>query len=827
MEPKELSPEELVLSYADEAVPNPKKATKEPPVLPGQTRGIEAIEFGLSVKKDWFNISVAGPRGSGKTTLVLQTVTKKAEMEPTAQDICIHRNFTNPNKPQVLFLQAGEGRRLNRFIDEMLDLLDKQIPRLLEQPAIKAQIQAMVDGYEKKERELSASVEKFAEEKQIVLQTTPQGVNMIPLANGKPMREEDFLSLGMEEREEIDARRGEVLDKLGEVNPQILALEKEKREATDSLIKQLVRNEVEQDSENMRKLIPEPSEPLVAFLDQLKEELVAKRFLFLGDSMGVLPFGGQQLQQLRQQFAIHCRLNVVVDHSGQPHAPVVMENNPTYSNLIGGVDFQEEQGVLKADFTQVRAGSLLQASGGYLILQASDLVQQPLAYYALKRAVRTGEVKLRDQFSEMGWRSATHLEPAPIPFHTKIVLVGDEWLIQTLLNMDEEFSRLFKVHADFSRNLERTPEVTAQYAHYLRYQAEKQDLLPLEPGALARTMEEASRSVSHQNRLSAQVHELMDILIEADMMGREHGKFKITRAMVDEALALKKYRHSKIEELVKREISEGTILLDFSGKQVGQVNGLAVYQVGRVSFGVPTRITAQAYAGRAGLINIEREADLSGRLHTKGVLILNGYLGKLFARKAPLSLSVSICFEQNYGGIDGDSATAAEFFVTVSAIAQIPLRQNIAVTGSMNQHGQIQPIGGVNEKVAGFYQFAKEHNFPEGCGVMVPAVNKVNLMLDAEIVEAVREGKFHIYPVERIEEGLELMTGLSVGELGADDTYPPDSVFGIAMAKLEAFSQNAQEKKKTNEEPSPHPRGENKEPETSEGSKQLTGNHDL
>ena len=791
MKPVELTAEDLVCSCSDEETLLADAIPDAPPTLPGQKRGLEAIEFGITIKKRWFNITVTGAPGSGKSSTTHQIVLERAQKEPRGKDICIYPNYANPDQPGILFLPPGEGKYLNRLIDELLRLLDKQIPHLLEQPAVKTQLQEIASKYDEQEKELSRSVEKFAEDKGIVLQTTPQGINMIPLSNGKPMTEEDFLSISVEERTKIDERRKEVLEKLGEINPQILTLEKEKRETTEKFAENLVRDLVKRYAMDMRSLLHEPTPELLAFLDNLEEELVAKRFLFFGDAASTQPFGGAQLHVMRQQFAKGCRLNVVVDRTQQQHAPVVVDNNPTYSNLIGGVDFEEDHGVLKADFSQVRAGSLLQASGGYLILQATDLVQNPLAYYALKRALRNGKVTLRDQFSELGWRSATHLEPDPVPFNTKVIVVGEEWLVQMIQSVDEDFARLFRIHADFSRNLERTPEVMSQYARYVQYNARQHGLLPISQSGMARLMEEASRTVGHQNRINAQINDLLDILIEADMLAREENREQLERDMVEQALALKKHRHSKIEEMVKREISEGTILLDFDGEREGQVNGLAVYQVGRVAFGVPTRITAQAYAGRSGLINIEREADLSGRIHTKGMLILNGYLGKLFARKSPLSLSVSICFEQNYGGIEGDSATAAEFFVTVSAIAQVPLRQYIAVTGSMNQHGEIQPIGGVNEKISGFFQFAKEHDFPEGCGVMIPAVNKVNLMLDSEIVEAVREGKFHIYPVERIEQGLELMTGQPVGELGPEGTYPPDTVFGKAMANLEEFSHHA------------------------------------
>ena len=799
MMPVELKPDELVCRCAEADIPATPAETQDagPPVPPGQTRGLESLEFGLSLKKKWFNIAVSGAPDSGKTTIVHGIVKERAASEPAAMDICIHQNFANPNKPGVLFLPPGSGTIVNRLIDELLKLLDNQLPHLLEQPSVKAQIQEMREGHEQRERELTRTVEAFAEERGIVMQTTNQGMNMIPLADGKPMTEEAYLSMGVEERDEITARRKEVLEKMSEVNPQILAVVKEMRDAIEAYIEKAVRELLKAYHADMRSLIPEETEGLTAYLDALEEEIVQKRYLFFGESVstqpggGASPFGGVQIQVMRQLFAKQCRLNVVVDRSGDASAPVVVENNPTYSNLIGGVDFVEEQGVLKADFTLIRAGSLLQASGGYLIVQAEDLVQNPFVYYSLKRALRSGEVKLRDQMAEMGWRSAAHLEPQAVPVDAKVIVVGDERLVHMMQTVDEEFARLFKIHADFSGTLVRTPEVLEQFIAYVNHHADAEGLLPLDNGGMARLIEEASREVSHQNRLSAQMRRLLDNLIEADMLARQQGHFSLNREMVDQALSKKRYRHSKIEELVKREISEGTILLDFEGKRAGQVNGLAVYQVGRVAFGVPSRITAQAYAGRSGLINVEREADLSGRIHTKGVLILNGYLGKLFARKRPLALSVSITFEQSYGGIEGDSATAAEFFVTVSAISQVPLKQSIGVTGSMNQHGEIQPIGGVNEKITGFYQFAKEHGFPDDSGVMIPAVNKVNLMLDEEIIEAVREGKFHIYPVSRIEDGLELMTGLAAGEAQPEGEYPPESVFGICAARLLEFSKEA------------------------------------
>ncbi|MCH8842688.1 MAG: AAA family ATPase [SAR324 cluster bacterium] len=791
MKPKPLTPEELTCLCTDSAIVR-NQTVEQTPKLPGQTRGMEALQFGLSVKERRFNITVVGAPGSGKTTTVQRVIEEKAAQEPPGKDICLHQNFTNPRKPKILYLQPGGGHKLNRMIEELLSLLDKQIPKLLEQPLIKARMQDMRSQYEEEERSHSVQVEEYASGLDLVMQTSQQGVNLIPLVEGRPMKEEEYLSLPVEQRREIEERRKELLNRMSEVQPKILALEKRKREDLESYVEGLVRDLVTDYMTEMRKLIDETPE-VADFLDVMRDEIIAKRFLFLSGDTNVTPFGSAQVQVMRQQFVKSCKLNVLVDRSGQSSAPAVSELNPTYTNLIGGVDFVEEQGVLKSDFSQIRAGSLLQASGGYLLLQVSDLIQQPVAYAALKRALRSGKVQLQDPMAEMGWRSVSHMEPDPVEFQTRVILVGDEGLIHTIRTVDDEFSRLFKVTADFSGTLVRTPELMDQYVEYIEQQAAQNGLLPMTQGAIARLIEESSRLVSHQNRLTAQMTELLDILTEANHLATSQGHAELTREIVHEALSHKMFRHSKIEELVKREITEGTILLDFEGKKTGQVNGLAVYQTGRVMFGVPTRITAQAYAGRRGLINVEREADLSGRIHTKGVLILNGYLGKLFARKEPLALSVSITFEQNYGGIDGDSATAAEFFVTVSAISGVPIKQSIAVTGSMNQHGEVQPIGGVNEKIIGFYQFVREHGFPEGCGVIIPAKNQVNLMLPDEVIQAVSDGRFNIYPIDRVEDGLELMTDKTAGEILEDGTYPGGTLFDLTMAKLKEFSKNGKD----------------------------------
>ncbi|MDH4121661.1 MAG: AAA family ATPase [Deltaproteobacteria bacterium] len=789
--PTELRWSDLICACDPEQI-GQRKVPQAAPTLPGQERGLKALAFGLAVKEGRFNITVTGMPLSGKTPTVHRLVEDKAQGEPPGQDICLRQNYTNPQRPLVLYLSPGQGKQVNRYIEELLSLLDRQIPNLLEQPAVKANVQRMKEAVEAKEQALSKEVETFAESLGMVVQTTSTGVNLIPLVDGHPMKEEEYLSLTVEERQRFDERRKELLGKMAEVNPKLLALDREKRETIDAFIEQQVSALVREYVSGMRKLLEE-TPPLGQFLEELEREIVDKRFLFLAESAVSTPFGGMQVQALRQQFLKNSRLNILVDRSGENHAPMVVELSPTYVNLIGGVDYTEEHGVLKTDFSQIRAGSLLQASGGYLILQAIDLVQQPMAYQALKRALRAGRIKLQDQLAEYGLRSHSHMEPELIEFRTKVILIGDEDLIGMIRVVDDEFDRLFKIQADFSGTLARTPALMDHYVDYLLYQSQRQNLLPLEAGAVARLVEESGRAVSHQNRLSAQMIEIMDILTEADTLARLEGQTSLDRAVVAQALDNRDFRHSKIEELVKREIREGTILLDFEGGKVGQVNGLAVYQVGQTMFGVPTRITAQAYAGRAGLINIEREADLSGRIHTKGVLILNGYLGKLFAQKNPLALSVSICFEQNYGLIEGDSATVAEFLATLSALSGVPVLQNIAVTGSMNQHGEIQPIGGVNEKVRGFYEFVKDAGFPTGCGVMIPYTNRVNLMLSDDIIQAVKDEKFHIYTIRRVEEGVALMTGLPAGELGPEGTYPEGTLYAKAMAQLTAFAKSAKE----------------------------------
>ncbi|MCH8888041.1 MAG: AAA family ATPase [SAR324 cluster bacterium] len=786
-----LKPEQLTCRCADEDIA--PMTGGEAPLLPGQQRGMRAVETGFSLKKPYFNITVSGPSRSGKTTMVEQLASRRAAGEPPGRDLCIAPNFEEPNRPKVMYLSPGHGMLLNRLIDNLLKILDEQIPRLVEQPAIKAHLQELAETYNQRVKELTGEVEKLGAEKGIFIQTSQQGVTLIPLADGKPMSDEDFIALAPEKREKINEMRREVLARMSEINPVVMELEKERRDASEDYMEASIRQLVTGNMAGIRQRAEEDP-PLADFLNALEEEIVEKRFLFLPEAEGAKPsqpFGVTQFSAMREQFSRNCKVNVLVNRGAAKGAPVIVENNPTFNNLIGGVDFIEDRGVLKTDFNQIRAGSLIQASGGYLILQAQDVLQYPVAYMALKRALRSGKIILRDQFTEMGLRSGAHLEPDPVDFDTKVVIVGDDRMIQMMLTMDDEFAGLFKVHADFSQTLLRSDEVMAQLTAYLSYHAAQQELLPPTNGALARVVEEASRKVSHQNRFSAQVNELMDVLIEADLVARSVGQTQLTRELVEQALVEKQHRHGKIEEAVKREISEGTILLDCAGAAVGQVNALAVYQVGRVSFGIPTRITAQAYAGRRGLINIEREADLSGRIHTKGMLILNGYLGRLFARKRPLALSLSITFEQNYGGIEGDSATCAEFFAALSAISLAPIKQAIAVTGSMNQHGEVQPIGGVNEKVTGFYGFAKEHDFPEGCGVIIPAVNQVNLLLSDEIIRAVEAGRFSVYAIRRIEEGLEIITGKAAGEMTPDGAFPADSVYGLAMEQLRVFNQEA------------------------------------
>lgn len=781
-----LSAGELTNLCGEKEVSAHREDKAQVPVLPGQTRGIQAVEFGLSLKRPYFNITVSGASRTGKTTVVKELAIRQAATESPSTDICITANFSEPTRPGVLYLPSGSGSRLNQRIDGLLTILDKQIPDLIAQPAVKAHIQELNENFNQQAHELSRELEGLAQEKGFFLQTSAKGTTLIPLKDdGKPMTDEDFISLEMEKREAIKKVRSEVLKKMSDINPRVLELEKERQDAVEDYIEQAIRVLVGKHMADLRKEVAD-HEGLTAYLDALEAELVDKRFLFLAEA-GSAPFGTSQVQALREQFSQKCKLNVVVNRASATAAPVITESNPNYNNLIGGVDFVEEKGVLKTDFNQIRAGALIQASGGYLIIQAQDMMQYPVAYMALKRALRTGEIVLKDQFTEMGWRSGSHLEPDPIKVDTKVIMVGDDQLIQLLYAYDDEFAGLFKIHGDFSQTLTRNEEVLEQLVTYLSYHARRHDLLPVSNSAITRLVEESSRSVSHQNRLSAQVNELLDILIEADLVARKTGQTELTREIVEMALKLKKARHGKIEEMVKREISEGTILLDFRGRKPGQVNGLAVYQVGRVAFGIPTRITAQAYAGRQGLINIEREADLSGRIHTKGMLILNGYMGNLFARKHPLALSVSITFEQSYGGIEGDSATAAEFLAVLSAINQVSIKQSIAITGSMNQHGEIQPIGGVNEKISGFYQFVKENNFPEDCGVVIPWVNKVNLLLDDEIIQAVEEGKFRVYPVRQIEEAVEIFMDIPAGVADADGTYPPGSAYALATARLAEF----------------------------------------
>ncbi len=488
-------------------------------------------------------------------------------------------------------------------------------------------------------------------------------------------------------------------------------------------------------------------------------------------------------------------INVLVNNKDTKGAPVVVESNPTYYNLFGRVEHKLQYGMAITDFSMIKAGSLHKANGGYLIIDALDLLKNIFSYDALKRTIKDKKIRLEDVWEQYRLISTVTLKPEAIPFNVKIALVGNPWLYYMLYNLDEEYRELFKVKADFESRMERNKENTLKYAGFVRTICESKGLLPFDRGGVSRVVEYGSRLAEHQRKLSAKFSEIDDILREADYWARKDNSKVVTSAHIDKAWEEKDYRHSKIEEKMQEAIEEGTILVDTKGAVAGQINGLSVLDLGDYRFGMPSRITAKTYAGKAGIVNIERETKMSGKIHEKAILILTAYLGGKYAIKRTLSLSASLTFEQLYGEVEGDSATCAEVYALLSSISGVPLKQSIAITGSMNQHGEVQPIGGVNEKIEGFFKVCKISGLDGTQGVIIPSRNIKNLMLKNEVVTAISEGKFHIHAIDNIEDGIEILTGMPAGGLQPDGTYPEGTLNFIVSKKLEELSAVLKEKK--------------------------------
>lgn len=750
----------------------------------GQPRATAALQFGLGMADRGYHIFAAGSPGTGKMTAVNAFLDAAARSRPAPNDVCYVYNFGEPDRPRALLLPPGRGRQLAKDLDDLLRVARRQLPRAFETDEYTSQREAIVKGLEQ-EREIEFSrLNERARAASFALQATSVGLALIPLSAGKAMSDEEFSSLSPSEQRMWQERRGRLEAEIAGVTKLLREHERGIRESLERLDRDVALRAVGGLLEDLGERyadVPTAGEYLAA----LREDMVAHVELFRPAQEEAGATDKNPLLQ-RDQALRRYRVNVIVDQKADAGAPVVVEPNPTYQNLIGRIEKEAQFGTLVTDFTLIRGGALHRANGGYLVLRAEDVLRQPLSWDALKRALRNSEITIEDAGDVLGMSAVRTLRPQPTPLTLKVVLVGEQTTFLLLYGADPDFSELFRVRADFDGQMPRTLENEVALAHFVSRICNEEGLCHLDRDALARIVEHASRLAQDQTQLSVQFGVIADVVREANYWAGTSGATSVTIEHVRQALDQQMYRSNLIEERQRELITRGTLAVDLAGTAVGQVNGLAVETIASYSFGHPSRITATIGVGRDGVVDVERQASLGGRFHSKGVLILAGFLTERFAQDQPLALSARLAFEQSYGEVDGDSASSAELYAILSQLAGLPIKQSLAVTGSVNQKGQIQAIGGVNEKIEGFFATCQAKALTGEQGVLIPATNVVHLMLRDEVVEAVRAGRFHVYPVATADEGIALLTGVPAGERDPTGRYPA----GTVNARIESRLQN-------------------------------------
>jgi lon-related putative ATP-dependent protease len=754
----------------------------------GQERAIEALKLGLGIKdaKNRYNIYVAGDPATGRMSAVEHFLTRASADEPQPPDLCYVHNFETPYNPRYLELPAGKGCQLRTDLEHHIERLKREIPKVFESDEFKARSKKINDRYSEKRTTLLEEMETRTRELGFAVQRTPIGINTLPLhENGEPLSQEEYDALPEKKREEIRERQGQVQTLIQEQIQDVARLDEEREAEIKKLAKEAVLFMIEPYFVQLNDRY-EGLEKVIAFLESVKNDVVENLESFQNSGAAKkspFPFPVPQADPFKKY-----TVNVLVDNAHTEGAPVIVEQNATYPNLFGSIERRVQMGVAITDFTMIKPGSLHRANGGYLVLNANNLFRLGLSWEALKIALKRREIHIEDPWQMMGYATTEGLRPEPLPLRVKLLIIGSPYIYEILYHYDEDFSKLFNVKADFGTEMDRTPEREQELARFLgACCTEEPTVLPFEPSGVAKMIEYATKLTGDQTKLSCQFGNLVSIVKEASYWARTDSSNVVSGDHVKRALNERDFRHDRIDAKIREMIERGTIFVDTEGERTGQLNGLAVLQMGDYAFGKPSRITATVHSGKAGLVDIEREAKLGGKTHTKGIMILKGFLGERFAQERPLSFSASLAFEQSYSMIDGDSASSTELYAILSALGSAPIRQGLAVTGSVNQKGEIQPIGGVNQKIEGFYRVCKAKGLTGAQGVLIPTANVDNLMLCEEVVEAVEAGRFHVYPVSTVEEGIEVLTGVPAGELREDGTYPGDSLFGRAAARLETI----------------------------------------
>ena len=717
-----------------------------------QKRALSAINFSLGIKNSGFNLFVSGLPGSGRTSIVKKIVEEKASKEKTPDDWCYVHNFTNPDNPSAIRFPAGKGALFVNDMEDFINTVRKTIPKAFESEEYEKKRAEVIKKFQEEKERLLRDVEELARKRGFLIQVTPTGVVTIPLFDGKPLKPEDLQKISPEEQKRIQEEGHKLLEEINKILIKVKRIDKKIMESLQELDVEVAVFSIGhllQDLKEKYKDIPE----VIDYLENVKEDIISHLDKF------------KVPKTEDDDFYKRYKINLIVDNSDTKGAPVIFETNPTYFNLFGGIEYEAKMGVMVTNFNLIKAGSIHRANGGYLIINAMDLLTNPFSWDTLKRTLKNGESRIENLGEQYRLVLTKTIKPEPIPINLKVILIGTPYLYYLLYHNDEDFKKLFKVRADFDTSMDRTPDNMKAYASFISSFVRRENLRHLTKEAVSEVIDYGSRLVEDQKKITTRFQYICDIISEADYWAAQDNSNYIDRKHVKKAIEEKEFRSNLVEKRIQELIKRGVILIDTEGKKVGQINGISIIQLGDYEFGKPSRITANIHMGNKGVINIEREVKLSGRIHNKGVLILSGFLGERYAKDKPLSLSATLTFEQLYEEVEGDSASSAELYALLSAIGNIPLKQNLAVTGSVNQKGEIQPVGGVNRKIEGFFDTCKVKGLTGDQGVIIPYENIDDLMLKDEVIEAVREGKFHIYAVKTIDEGMELLSDLSMDEI--------------------------------------------------------------
>jgi len=768
----------------------------------GQDRAVKALDFGLNIQAEGFNVFVAGPPGTGKHTAVKAFLEEVAQAKPVPSDWCYVHNFRDPYRPRALKLPAGMGSELSRDMQNLIKTARREIPRAFASEEYARKREEKMAAFDARKNELLSQLHARARAAGFVIQGAPGGIFIIPVIGDEIVKDEDFARLPPEERAAILQRREALEEEVARTFRELHKLEHEAAGVLQRLESEIAAFAVGHLFVHLMEKYGSLPE-VRSYLEVVQQDMLQNINLFRGEARGSegMPVPPWARETPFRKYEV----NVLVDNSELKGAPVILELNPTYGDLFGKIEKEAQFGTLVTDFTMIRSGSLHRANGGYIVIPIEDLLMNLFAWDGLKRALRDKEITIEEPGERLGLTVTKSLRPEPIPLEVKVILLGEPLYYYLLYLFDPDFRELFKVKAEFGTRMDRTPDNLRKYAAFFTTLCQKENLLHLDASAVAKLVEYGSRLAEDQKKLSTRFAEIADVVREACHYARQEGANYTTAEHVKRAIDARFYRSNLIQERIQEMFARGQLLLDVTGAKVGQVNGLSVLRLGDLDFGKPSRITASVAAGKDGVLDIEREARLGGRIHTKGVLILSGYVAEKYARDIPLSLSARLVFEQSYESVEGDSASCAELFALLSALANVPVKQNLAVTGSVNQKGEVQPVGGINEKIEGFFDVCRLKELTGNQGVVIPAANAENLMLREDVVQAIREGMFHVYLINTVDEGIELLTGTPAGERGPDGSFPEGTFNARVVARLIELSEKLREAAggEQPEEPSP------------------------